>query len=850
MNKLGKLDKYINSDLKNFSKDLLRQAISIQDEDLNISLKPEVSVSQFSEVYSPIESKYVGSITLTVAPEILNIINETINNTRPPQILNVTTNTNENNTSFNRLNVLKEQLAGNITFTENILNALSNEENKKKAQKLAKDLQKLRQSNFIPNGITGLINSQTSQNQSSDSRQIDMRLAGARESLKEANLEDKVNYRYRFSGRSAGTTTPEIQPSAPLTSLTVENRNNSSLFFDSSGNPAIYSDFNFSVYKHYEQIKDILNFIPPDITTENPVLDLRSIDNLLSFKVKLEYNFLIKNYEEFLKSHKAISILNLPYFYEILEFKLSRTPPPEVSISDKLKGTNILNYPEDIISLNGVRNGLKSLVVDSKMYINDTIAPLDKYLKQLNSFKEQFPFYSEIRITTHNKPQVNLSDLFHEYNLYSKFLSEIKLNLSTASFYNKLNNNYSKLNNISSKYVNIEGYLFNQTFIESLFNSNIVSNPALFFKLNSVLANLKRDFKQVLSGVNSHTEVVGYVLQKYEKDTSNLLQEWYLPNVGEDYLEWIDTQIKLLDSDGKTAQYTYKVNLLVLAIGSVYEYSNPNNPNQEPLQINGNNITLHFKHQPQFTVFLIENSAQYTNFISDKPPVKPDVSIIPYVGIDNKIKFNLNTGIGKYDELPIFKNTQEEEIFNTISLAQDKVDNKITFESDEPADIFEIYKTDFKPKNYSDIFNGQLITIETNGSTAASYDDNILPNKKYYYSVRCIDYHNNISNLTQIFEVELVNDNDTIYSNINIVDFDNDDALKKMFRSFRRYLKISPSLIQKTVDVNSVSNTDIKMGLSTESVWDKNMKIRLTSKQTGRKIDLKFKFIQKVRKID
>lgn len=831
MNKLGKLDKYINSDLKNFSKDGIRKIISKQDDNLNISLRDGVSISQFSENYDPAEMKYLGSVTFIAEPDILQQINRVLIDSRPSETVNTTTFSRPSSAVLKeRLQNLRNQLMGDISVAGNIFNNVA-EEQKQKIQNLADKIKGLRENGALPRGVANLLSSQSAAGKNS---QIDMKLAGARESLKEDKLNDKINFRYQFSGRPPRVSQNEESPtSQPPQQNVVIKMGKSSLFFETSGKPVIYNDFNFSLYRHYEEIKDILNYIPEEIESENPPLDLRSLENLLRFKVSLEYNFLLRNYEQFLEDNPAVSILNLPYFYEILEFKLLDNPPPE--LSDYLDGTSFLNKPEKIISLNGERKNLESLIVNSKLSAYKEKADLDKYLNKFNPFKEQFPLYAQIRFSTHSKPQTNLSNLFHEYNLYSKFLSEFKSNLSAINFYNKLQNS-------SSKFINLNGYLFDQSFIESLFNSNIVTNPALFFKLNSVLANIKRDFRQILSGVSSHTEVIGYVLKKYEKESSTLLQQWFLPNIGEDYLEWIDTQIKLYDKDGNSQQYTYKLDLLVLSIGSIYEYTNPNKPDEEPIEINGNNVTLHFKHQPQFTVFQIENSVQYTNYISDKPPVEPDINIIPFIGVDNKIKFNLNSGIGKFDAIPIFKNDDEQKKINIIYSAQDRIDNKITFESDEPAEIFEIYKLDFKPRNYKDVFEGELITLNTYGATAASYDDNITPNTKYYYVVRCKDYHQNFSNPSKIFEVELINDNGTIYPNIQIVDFEKEEALRQDYKTFRRYLKISPALIQKTVDSSTVTNKDLKLGITTEGVWDKNMKIRLISKQTGRKIDLKFKF--------
>ncbi len=820
MNKLGKLSKFINSELRNFSSDQIRKIISDQDDQLNISLKQGIKITDFNERYDGVSS-YVGSIKLSLDNSSLESLQSALNLSKIREINTPTLPQVE-------LEDAQDLINENINLVE-----------------------QLRGKSFSSSDLFQ-IDFENLKNKSSE--EINMELAGARESLKQDSLEDKTKFKFdSYQDALLGVTSGRRQTSNNQQQTTLQSGAGltvlepiivkSTLFFDSNDQPKKHTDFKFSTFKHYEEVNDILKYVPPNRYSENPPLDLRSVDNILKFKVNLEYNFLLKKYEQFLLEKKGLSVLSLPYFYEILEYKL-RGNIPELADGD---GTSFLNNPEKIISVDIRRPNLVNQVIASK--IGAEQVSLEKYLNKFNPFKEQFPFYSEIKISTHNKPQNNLSDLFHEYNVYQDFLQNVLNNLIPNNFYN-IENFYSSFANddsaLSSRLINLDGFLMQETFLNNLFNSGMVTDPALFFKINSKINKIKRDFKNVLMGSDSHSEVVGYVLQKYEKNSNNLLQQWVLPNVGEDYLEWIDTQIKLFeDADGVTPQqYTYRVNLLVLSVGTVYEYYNPNAPNEDPIKIENNDVTLYFRHRPTFIVFAVENSAQYTNFISDKPPIEPDINIIPYSGKDNKIKFNLNTGIGKFDAYPITKNDSEKQIIDIIRLAQDRLenDNKITFESDEPSEEFEIYRTEIKPRNYSNIFDGKLIAINTNGLSAASFDDDILPNKKYYYAARSRDYHKNYSNLTKIFEVELINDNGTIYSNIQIVDFDKDESLKQDFKSFRRYLKISPALVQKSVNTQTVSSNNIALGLSVDKVWNKNMKIRLISKQTGRKIDLKFKF--------
>ena len=155
--------------------------------------------------------------------------------------------------------------------------------------------------------------------------------------------------------------------------------------------------------------------------------------------------------------------------------------------------------------------------------------------------------------------------------------------------------------------------------------------------------------------------------------------------------------------------------------------------------------------------------------------------------------------------------------------------------------------------SYED-FDGNLLTTETsNVAISVSFVDKISPNKKYYYTFRGIDVHNNRSNPTDVYQVELVQFEGMIFFDINIYTFKFEEMgynNVKSSRTFRRYLKINPNLIQSLIDYDkSIPNKStasaydaprIKLGLADESVWDKRFKMRITSKHSGKKFDINF----------
>jgi hypothetical protein len=264
--------------------------------------------------------------------------------------------------------------------------------------------------------------------------------------------------------------------------------------------------------------------------------------------------------------------------------------------------------------------------------------------------------------------------------------------------------------------------------------------------------------------------------------------------------------------------------------------------------------------------------------VTDKPPIAPDVVFIPFLGISNKILLLLDGNMGNLDLSPIIiKNTDtaflSDELYSQLKLSVGEAsvrsfinDNSITlnYKSDDPVSTYEIFKITKKPRSYDDFNtpNNPVAVVSESiapgkPSEPATHMSTIRPNIKYYYCVRGIDVHGNISNPTEVFEIEMVDNNGQIFYTLSVFDMD-PPAPKKCRKAGRRFLYIGPALQQAIFnytafeDSNEVSNSpqDIKLTdlpppnvlgyleEGGESVWDKKFKIRVTSAKTGKKFDL------------
>jgi hypothetical protein len=769
MNYSGKKYIYVSKQTANgFSGDPIRQIICKSDSSYNFSLKDNVKIVDNSESYNQQRKLYEGMIEISADDEIILAVTQAIEDSIPSKT--------------------------KIEFTRFItaLNDINSKEDIKILRNQFIDL--VRESDIIRERLEKIF-------------------GGSEEELRGfLKKDEKLEILREFVNEGI------------FSDLVLEN-------LDNLGRPAIYNiinnDFNFILDKHYEQKKEI-----------NKNNNLKNRENIFRFNADFIYNFYVKNYEDFLneRENENLSELNLPYFYEILEYKNGLANSPNLSDYDGVQGTQIIykdypsttffNKPKQIIDTSTPRDILKKLIINSKLGESiHSLIPINKYLNNFNSFKELFPFYVDLSFNTHEIPREGLCNLLHTYNVYSELLQDISdsLSLSNDRIYEKYEN--------SEKFINTNFYILEERFIARLFKKYVNNNVSFYFLLNSRLDKLKRNFKEILEGKKSHYEVVAYQIEKYENNNNTPIQEWYLPNISEGTLNWIDSQVKY------NKKYTYKINLITLVVGNAYKYID--------IRKTRSGIKIRYENFPQFYIYKIKNSATYTSAIVDNPPVPPDLEIVPFVGVDNKIKLNLNTGIGSFYTMPIeFNDTEKNNNINILA-AQDRADSegKIFYNSDEPSKFFEIFKINVKPKSYLDFKNFKLNTISTNGNTAATFIDTIEPNKKYYYIARSIDNHNGISNPTYVYEVEIFNENGAIYPIVNIVDFDKGENLKQSSKSFRRYIKISPSFAQTIASKENITIDKVALGTNENTIWTKNMKIRITSKQTGRKIDLNFRFI-------
>ena len=177
----------------------------------------------------------------------------------------------------------------------------------------------------------------------------------------------------------------------------------------------------------------------------------------------------------------------------------------------------------------------------------------------------------------------------------------------------------------------------------------------------------------------------------------------------------------------------------------------------------------------------------------------------------------------------------------------------ITFKSDDPPAAFEVFMlgpdpetgTPRPPNSYIDFQKAERITLPIDFGTSTALRPNIESNKKYYFTFRSIDIHGNISYPSKIYQIELVNDSGAVYLVTDIYDFP--IRKKTMKKPVRKFLNIAPANHQHDwqnkapESISSYVNYTPVLGDVFEGENNKRYKFRLTSKKSGKKLDINVK---------
>lgn len=387
----------------------------------------------------------------------------------------------------------------------------------------------------------------------------------------------------------------------------------------------------------------------------------------------------------------------------------------------------------------------------------------------------------------------------------------------------------------------------------------LLSSEQVQANLQDILNNNILSFEDMVSGKENYSEVIFYQIDKYigNPNTGNPVQTFWLPNSSDiNPLEYIDTQVKY------NIGYTYVVTAFVGIVGTRYYYNSPpTNPFISVPAASANNPQIQIDVITYPTLEMLPvRLFEYSGSVLDSPPIMPHINMVPYIGKDNRILLQMNAKIGEYTNVPVILDNEDqayiEELENTFGYQKG---DPILYKTDDEIASFQIYRSEDMPTSLQS-FEGRehaLVSTSTGNalSWAADIVDRIEPNRPYYYMFRSIDQHGHKSYPSEVYKLTLTNDAGAIFPIIENVDLiDGEEQPKPEPKKLQKLLQIVPTYNQLSIDytnlfqngllVNGVTpfQKQIQLGTLSDKIWNKTYKIRVTSKHTGKKIDLNVTF--------
>ena len=242
--------------------------------------------------------------------------------------------------------------------------------------------------------------------------------------------------------------------------------------------------------------------------------------------------------------------------------------------------------------------------------------------------------------------------------------------------------------------------------------------------------------------------------------------------------------------------------------------------------------------------------------ILDHPPEPLDIS--PFQRMDNSQIIGFLANVENFTPLTIPKTltAMDREYKNVYLESNNLIETEtISFPSRSKISAIEVFRKDTRPLSITDFEITDRVAVKPLGIEGSDYylsnciyEEKIPTNKKYYYILRTLDENNVAGHITNIIETELVDDGGykyALFKELFASDFI-ESIPTQVNKELKKIFQVVPNITQLEFDDSEVDYTNTALeevsnliiGTKEDSIFDKTFKIRLTSKKTGKKIDL------------
>jgi len=174
----------------------------------------------------------------------------------------------------------------------------------------------------------------------------------------------------------------------------------------------------------------------------------------------------------------------------------------------------------------------------------------------------------------------------------------------------------------------------------------------------------------------------------------------------------------------------------------------------------------------------------------------------------------------------------------------------------------QVYRINKRPTSFRDFEDGFRHSIDLkmdvseNSYTGGCIYDTIPSGKKFYYAFRILNENGQAGQLEEIIEAEYINDGGYKYAMFNVL-YEEDlstDTFSSISIDAQKVVQLTPNIQQSILNtddtnfensaIDELTNGKVRLGVADDLIWEKTFKIRMTSKKTGKKIDLNVTYKQ------
>ena len=446
--------------------------------------------------------------------------------------------------------------------------------------------------------------------------------------------------------------------------------------------------------------------------------------------------------------------------------------------------------------------------------------------KRKNHLKKNYPFYVNVAFNFKTKKEfkTRLRELgvyellIEDYVQASKdFVAFGEETLPTFDFIQWLNNSDFEIDDSNIKILS-PSYTKPNNFFYNLKKLNLIGFTRQMIKAK------QRRIRELLHNQESYNEIMFYRFDKYDNRSNRLIQSFWLP--ADDAVSFIDTQVKY------GTLYRYSCSAHILVIGASYSASETNTGIRSVIN-------------PSIKIIEVPMFEETCNVIQPPQPL-PDVKFMnsKYERNDINISVKLNSNYYNAEFIPL----EERELAQNDLVAEyNKLNQRPYFHYETEHALFEVFRMEEMPKNWDEVDNYKIAEIRHPvPSTATLLKQKVSVGKKYYYVFRSINSHGLLSNPSPIYEIEMKEDADESFLEVKTVEFIEEERYQSS-RTMTKDIQILPSALHTIFDQSQAPVSlgtlrgkakNLNLGIAEKPIWGKKFKFRITSKDTGKKIDI------------